>query len=192
MLQAEPVIWHRYELLSKMSDYKFKRLVATGELQRIRKGIYIYRDSDESDSDMVLTQQFFPQAIFSIFTAASYHNLTTVIPRKMQITLSSSGTRRFVLPDYPPIEIFFSSDRTMFLGVEHMEIEGQMVNIYNRERTVCDMFRYLDKTGLDTAIEVFKAYMADIRGRNIQLLMEYAKKLRVYKYISQYVEVTIG
>ncbi|MBR6267322.1 MAG: hypothetical protein IKR28_03185 [Selenomonadaceae bacterium] len=192
MLQTDSIIWRRSELLGKMSDYKFKNMVATGELQRIHKGIYTYRGSDEPDNDMVLVQQFFPQAIFSIFTAASYHDLTTVIPRKVQITLPSSGTRRFVLPDYPPIEIFFSSDRTMSLGAERVELEGQMVSIYNRERTVCDMFRYLDKTGLDTAIEVFKAYMADIRGRNIQMLMEYAKKLRVYKYISQYVEVTVG
>lgn len=192
MVQKEPIIWRRQELLSKMSDYNFKNLVASGELQRIHKGIYTYRGSDEPDNDMVLVQQFFPKAIFSIFTAANYHNLTTVIPRKVQITLPSSGTRRFQLPDYPPIEIFFSSDRTMSLGAERIELDGQLVGIYNRERTVCDMFRYLDRTGLDTAIEVFKAYMTDLRGRNIQLLMEYAKKLRVYKYISRYVEVTVG
>lgn len=192
MSQTEPIIWRRQELLSKMSDYKFKKLVATGELQRIQKGVYTYRSSDEPENDMVLVQQFFPQAVFSIFTAANYHDLTTVIPRKVQITLPSSGTRRFVLPDYPPVEIFFSGDRTMSLGAEQIELDGQMVSIYNRERTVCDMFRYMDRTGLDTAIEVFKAYMADIRGRNIQLLMDYAKKLRVYKYISQYVEVTVG
>ncbi len=192
MLQKEPIIWRRQELLDKMSYYKFKKMVAAGVLQRIHKGIYTYRGSDEPDNDMVMVQQFFPQATFSIFTAANYHELTTVIPRKVQITLPSSGTRRFVLPDYPPIEIFFSNDRTFSLGAERVGFDGQMVSIYNRERTVCDMFRYLDRTGLDTAIEVFKAYMADSRERNIQLLMEYAKKLRVYKYISQYVEVTVG
>lgn len=192
MSQTEPIIWRRQELLSKMSDYKFKKLVATGELQRIQKGIYAYRDSDEPENDMVLVQQFFPHAVFSIFTAANYHDLTTVIPRKVQITLPSSGTRRFVLPEYPPVEIFFSSDRTVSLGAQQIELEGQMVSIYNRERTVCDMFRYLERTGLDTAIEVFKAYMADIRERNIRMLMDYAKKLRVYKYISRYAEVTVG
>jgi len=192
MPQTRQVIWHRQELLRRMTTYKFKQMVASGELQRIRKGIYSYRDSEEPDNDMVLAQQFFPNAIISVFTAANFHNLTTVIPRTVQMTLPSSGTRKLSMPDYPSIEIFFSSEKSISLGIEQVEVDAHTVNIYNRERTVCDMFRYLNKTGIDTAIEVFKNYMGDIRNRDINLLLDYAKQLRVYKYISQYVEVTIG
>lgn len=192
MQQTGQVIWHKQDLLRNMTTYKFKQMVANGDLQRIRNGIYTYRDSEEPDNDMLIAQQFFPQAIFSIFTAANYHNLTTVIPRTVQITLPSNGTRRLALPDYPSIEIFFSNEKTISLGLKKVDIEGQTVNIYNRERTVCDMFRYLNKTGIDTAIEVFKNYMSDVRNRDINLLLDYAKQLRVYKYISQYVEVTIA
>lgn len=96
------------------------------------------------------------------------------------------------MPGYPPIEFFFTSEKTMDLGGQKVEIDGQEVKIYNRERTVCDMFRYMDRTGIDAAIEVFKNYMSDKQGRNIPVLLEYSRRLRVYKYISQYVEVTIG
>lgn len=192
MQQTGQIIWHKQDLLRNMTTYKFKKMVANGDLQRIRTGIYIYRDSVEPDNDMLLVQQFFPNAIFSIFTAANFHNLTTVIPRTVQITLPSNGTRRLAMPDYPAIEIFFSNEKTISLGLEKIDIEGQTVNIYNRERTVCDMFRYLNRTGIDTAIEVFKNYMLDIRTRDINLLLNYAKQLRVYKYISQYVEVTVA
>ena len=139
-----------------------------------------------------MTWYWHSNSLISVFTAANFHNLTTVIPRTVQMTLPSSGTRKLSMPDYPSIEIFFSSEKSISLGMEQIEVDAHTVNIYNRERTVCDMFRYLNKTGIDTAIEVFKNYMGDIRNRDINLLLDYAKQLRVYKYISQYVEVTIG
>lgn len=170
LLKHKPIIWKRQDLLNHMTNYRFKQLISNGELQRIRTGCYVFRDAEEPDSDIVLAQQFFPKAIVSVFSAANFYDLTTVIPRNVQLTLPSTGTRQFVMPGYPPIEFFFTSEKTMDLGGQKVEIDGQEVKIYNRERTVCDMFRYMDRTGIDAAIEVFKNYMSDKQGRNIPVL----------------------
>ena len=42
------------------------------------------------------------------------------------------------------------------------------------------------------AIEVFKSYMDEKKKRDVDKLLDYARKLRVYKYISNCVEVYIG
>lgn len=54
------------------------------------------------------------------------------------------------------------------------------------------MFRYLRRVGQDMAIEVFNNYMRDKKRRNLDKLVDYARQLRVYKYISKYVEVYVG
>lgn len=192
MQNAQQIIWRRKDLLKHMTAYKFKQLIKTGKLQRLQKGCYIYNNTKEPDNDMILAQQFYPQAVMSIFTAANFYELTTIIPHAVHITLPSSNTRYPVVPDYPSIEFFFSNDKTFSLGLESIAIEGHIIHIYNRERTVCDMFRYLSRTGIDAAIEVFKNYMQHKKYRNIDKLIAYSRSLRVYKYINQYVEVYLG
>lgn len=185
-------VWHRKNLLQHMTEYQFKKMIASHKVKRIQKGIYTFSDLQEPDEDMVLVQQFYPQAVMSVFTAASFYELTTVIPRTVQITLPSNGTRRLVRPDYPVVEFFFTSDKTMNLGLNTVLMENYPVRIYDRERVVCDMFRYMSRTGLDAAIEVFKSYMKNKKMRDVDKLINYSRQLRVYKYISQYVEVYIG
>lgn len=185
-------IWRRKDLLQHMTNYRFRKMIESHRLERVQKGIYAFCDIDEPDNDMVLIQQFYPQAIMSVFTAASFYGLTSVIPRAVQITLPSNGTRRLAKPDYPVVEIFFTSDKTTELGLDVITVENYLIRIYDRERVVCDMFRYLSRTGLDTAIGIFKSYMKDKKNRDVDKLIRYSRQLRVYKYISQYVEVYIG
>lgn len=185
-------IWHKKDLLQHMTEYQIKQLIASNALERIQKGIYVFRDAAEPNEDMVLAQQFYPKAVMSMFTAANFYGLTTVIPRAVQLTLPSSGTRHLARPAYPTIEFFFTSEKTMELGLSSFKVENHSVRIYDRERVVCDMFRYLSRTGIDTSIEVFKNYMKDKKNRDVDKLIHFSRQLRVYKYISQYVEVYIG
>ena len=192
IIATQTRIWHRKDLLQYMTPYHLRKLISSHELERLRKGIYAFHDIDEPDNDMVLVQQFYPRAVMSLFTAASFYGLTTIIPRAIQITFSSSGTRRLAKPEYPVVEFFFTSDKTIELGMDTITMGGQLIRIYDRERVVCDMFRYLPRIGLDVAIEVFKTYMRNKKKRDVDKLIRYSRQLRVYKYISQYVEVYIG
>jgi len=94
------------------------------------------------------------------------------------------------LPDYPPIELFFTSNDNLDLGIEEHAMENMKVRVYNAERTVCDFFKYSSRVGNDVALEVIKNYMLR-KNINLQLLFEYATKLRVKKYIKPYAEVLL-
>lgn len=59
--------------------------------------------------------------------------------------------------------------------MEHMK-----VRVYNPDRTICDFFKYSSRVGNDVALEVIKNYMLR-KNKNLQLLFEYATKLRVKK-----------
>ena len=68
--------------------------------------------------------------------------------------------------------------RNLSFGLTTIKICGQQVAIFDRERTVVDSFRHLDK---ETALKALQAYLKKSKERkpDISKLLKYAKKLRV-------------
>jgi hypothetical protein len=60
--------------------------------------------------------------------------------------------------------------------------------VYNKERTICDIVR--NRNNIDVAIlnEAIRRYLGT-KGKNVPLLLRYAKKLDVQRIIRQYVEI---
>lgn len=186
------ITWRKQDLLQHMTEFEFRQLLKKNQLIRIQKGVYQYAHIDLPDNDMILAQELFPQAVISMLTAASYYNLTTIIPSSIQLTLPSNKSRRLTPPSYPQIEFFFANEKIIDLGIEIISEENYPLRIYNRERVVCDMFRYLPRVGLDAALDIFKNYMHNKKNRQLDKLLHYSRQLRVYKYIHRYTEVYIA
>lgn len=68
--------------------------------------------------------------------------------------------------------------RNISFGQTIITIGGRKLKIFDRERTVVDSFRYLDK---ETALKVLQAYLKTSKTEkpDIDKLISYAKKLRV-------------
>jgi predicted nucleotidyltransferase component of viral defense system len=116
-----------------------------------------------------------PEGVISLFSAAQYHDLTTVIPQAIEITLSSN-MRTPVLPENLHVKIYKSKIPLYAVGIETATIENATLKIYDRERTVCDFFRMRQKIGKDTAMEVLRNYISGISGKK-----KSAKNLRIRK-----------
>jgi hypothetical protein len=63
---------------------------------------------------------------------------------------------------------------------ETVKRKGYVLRVYDRERTLCEFFRMRLQIGKDTALEVFKQYMAG--KKNLQKLYEYADTPRIKRY----------
>lgn len=68
------------------------------------------------------------------------------------------------------------------------EIGGYKIKIYDLEKSVCDAVKYRTKIGNEVTSEIFKNYLK-LKNRNLSLLMEYAKKMRVEKIMKTYLEI---
>jgi hypothetical protein len=75
-------------------------------------------------------------------------------------------------------------------GIENIKTEGGDIWITNPARTVCDVVKYRNKIGKDLMLEVIRVYVQR-KDRNISLLLDYARKLRVEKIIRPYLEITV-
>ena len=63
--------------------------------------------------------------------------------------------------------------------------------VYDRERTICDCFKYRTKLDNEMFNKALNAYAAD-KKKNLSNLSRYAKKMRVYKKLMDVMEVLLG
>ena len=161
-------------------------LIRLGYLQRIRRGYYISSMKIDYIDNYSIISAMVPDAVISLFSAAQYHDLSSVIPQKIDITLPVHK-RIPVLPDDFQVKICKAIPHIYNVGIQTVRRDGILMKIYDRERTVCDFFRMRLQIGKDCAFEVLKNYMAG--KKQLQKLSEYAKLLQIKGVLYPYLEV---
>ena len=148
--------------------------VANGNIVRIRNGIYAL--PEEMAKTMVDVEKIVPGGVLCMYSAWAYYELTSKLPPDICIAIDKK--RKIILPDYPPVALYYWSQTTLELGVTAKEIEGYKVRIYDLEKSVCDAVKFRNKIGVDISSEILKSYLSR-SDRNLTRLNEYAKKMRV-------------
>jgi hypothetical protein len=122
-------------------------------------------------------------------SAAFYYQLTTFVPSAHQIAIPRKS--KPIRLEYPPIDYFYWDKTPYELGKELVYTNTQdCFFIYNIEKTVCDLIKYRDKIGMEVCKEVLKTYLHN-NNKNLDLLSEYAKKLRISKPLNNYLTILL-
>ena len=161
-------------------------LVRLGHLQRLRRGYYVSSTKLDNMDTYTMLSFMVPDAVISLFSAAQYHDLSSVIPQKIDITLPAHK-RIPVLPDDFQVKIHKAIPHIYEVGIQTVKKDGVRLKMYDRERTVCDFFRMRLQIGKDCAFEVLKNYM--VGKRQLQKLSEYAELLQIKGVLYPYLEV---
>jgi predicted transcriptional regulator of viral defense system len=168
------------------SLYFIKKMQEEGYLSKIRRGVYSIISNSESQYSEV--KVIVSKGVLCLLSAASLYELTTFIPKNYELAISNKS--KIVLPNYPPIKLYFWSKKRYELGIIKKEIEGIEMKIYDKEKTVCDIIKYRNKIGLDTVKEILKNYLKQ-SDRNLTQLNLYAKELGNAKIITTYISLLI-
>ena len=162
------------------------RLTATGQLEKIGRGLYRLPDSQGSEHESLFTVAIkVPQAVFCLLTALQVHELTTQLPRQVWIAMPrGSHTPRI---DYPPIRMVQFTDDAYTAGVEEAQRDGVTLRVYCAAKTVADCFKHRNKIGLDVALEALKDARAHGKA-SIDDIWRYAKICRVANVMRPYLE----
>ena len=156
----------------------------TGRIVRVRRGVYALNNG--LAKQMIDVETLVPGGVLCLYSAWSYHELTTqIIPQAYHIAVER--TRRVTLPVFPPIELSFMTQKAYGLGIVEVEIDGFKVKVYDLEKSVCDAIKYRNKIGLDVSSEIFNNYLSR-KDRDITRLYEYASQLRVGKKIDELIK----
>lgn len=169
------------------SEYEqLRRATDNGTLMRIRKGVYV--KTSALANNMIDVERIIPNGVLCLYSAFSHYELSTQVPSATYIAIEAK--RKVRLPEYPPIELFFWKPENLNFGIIQKQISGYIVRITDMERTVCDAVKYRNKIGLDVCGEIIDNYLKK-ENRNISLLHDYAKRLRVKNILTKYLETRL-
>ena len=173
--------------MANEAEYKrIHRAAKRGELTRLRSGVYA--SPDALFDTMLDIERIVPGGVVCLYNAWSHYQLTTTIPPAFCVAVERK--RKVVIPPTLPITLYYWKKENLSLGVIEDVLSGHTVRITNIERSVCDAVKYRNKIGLDVCAEIVRTYLRK-EGRNLSLLTEYAKRLRVWSTLKNYLEIAI-
>jgi len=145
-----------------------------GQIERVSRGIYKIKDIDFQQDfeweDLATTAFSVPRGVICLISALCYYGLTDEIMREFWIAVPHSTTSP-IRENARVIRM-----RNISLGQITITIGHQKLKIFDRERTIVDAFRYLDK---EIALKALQRYLQE-KKPDINKLLEYARKLRVH------------
>ncbi len=170
-----------------LSRGSLKYLVDKGLLERSTRGVYIL--PEVWDDELYNLQVRFKRGIFSGETALFLNDFTDRTPNRFQMTFPLNYNTTALKGEN--IKVFRVKKELYELGVIIVSTPaGNPVRVYGIERTICDILKGRSNTDIQIVSEAFKRY-AKTANKNIPLLSEYAKKMRVEKRLRAYLEVII-
>lgn len=158
-----------------------------GEIERVARGIYTSTDS--IPDEMFHIQKIYKHVIFSHESALYLFDLSDRTPQKFTVTVPS-GYNATILKENG-MKVFFINRKIHNLGLTIKNSAfGNPIRSYNVERTICDIVRNKNQIDIQILNDALKKYALS-KDKNIDLLYGYAKKLRVYKFIREYIEIML-
>ena len=164
-------------------------LCNTGYLERIRHGYYQLADGNTSSEEQLIAT-LIPKAIICVESALFHYGYSDFAPRKWSIAVPRSMSRTKLDIDALTLQTYYVQSEIYELGKTTADFNGVVLPIYDRERTICDCFKYRSRLDHEIFSKVLNAYAKDEK-KNLQNLYIYAKKLRVYKKVNELMSVLL-
>ena len=165
-------------------------LCNTGCLERIRHGYYQLADGNTSSEEQLIAT-LIPKAIICVESALFHYGYSDFAPRKWSIAVPRSMSRTKLDIDAPALQTYYVQPEIYELGKTTADFNGVMLPVYDRERTICDCFKYRSRLDNEIFNKALNAYVNDSK-KDLRILSGYAKKLRVYKKVTELMEVLLN
>lgn len=187
---------HGYVRMKELKEAGFhtrniSALLKNGEIEKVKPGLYKvpnYEGYNYQTSFLDVVKGV-PKGIICLMSAVSYYELSTVNPTEVYIAIPLAEKPPKI--EYPPIRVFYWPERNYNLGIEEIKTKNGIIKIYDKEKTICDLFRYRDKLGEDIAFEALKNYL-QLKTFNLNKLREYSEKMRIKTIISPYIKAILA
>ncbi len=162
-------------------------LAADGQVVRLTRGLYRLASAEEfSNPDLTVVAVKAPNAVVCLVSALAFHELTTQVPRAVQLAVPRGKYAALRLRS-PPVSVYRFDPGTFDEGIESYTADGVTIRVYGVDRTLVDCFKHRNKIGLDVAVEALRLARARKRVTNREIL-RYAKLLRQTKVMGPYLE----
>ncbi len=146
------MVYSYKEILKKLGSRKnIEQKLKNKKLFRLKKGIY----SEEDIVDpMIIISEKYKGAIITMDSAFYYYNLTDVIPLKVYVATSRDARK---INDSKVVQ-YYLNNNILNPGKMQINIDGNNVNIYDRERLLIELIRKRASIPFDYYKEIIRNY----------------------------------
>ena len=165
-------------------------LTEHGQLVRIRQGYYRLADHIDMPEAQYIAS-LLPEGIVCVESALFYYGYSDYAPREWALAVPRAITlTKLRIPDVQ-IKPYFIQRNAYELGRTTARFDGIDLPIYDRERTICDCFKYRSRLDREMFNKAVNAYVADDQ-KKLGNLSKYAKKLGLYSRVMELMEVLLN
>lgn len=186
LLERLPNVIHYRDAVDEVGEYGLRKLVASGELMRISRGVYQKADH-LGNSNYIEIAERVPEATLCLHSALVHHNLIDDIPIAIDIAVPRNTWKRTFIS---PVN-WHSFDRERFdIGRELWTFEGGQLHVYSPERAIVDAIRLHRYIGPDDGIIAIKTWLYN--GGKPNKLLDISRHFpSADRNILQYLEVLL-
>lgn len=173
-----------------ISTQEVAKLCKEGRLLRIKHGYYQRADDYYLPEEQILAS-LLPEAVVCLESALFHYGYSDLTPRAWSVMVPRNISLSKLEIDGLELDVHFTSKDLYDIGKTTAEFNGMQLAIYDRERTICDCFKFrsqLDSEVFNTALNAY----AEDEQKNLANLTIYAKKLRVYKKVEEIMGVLLN
>lgn len=173
-----------------LSNYDVANLCKEGCIVRVRHGYYQLAGQEDINEEQVLAA-LLPESIVCMESALFYYGYSGFAPRQWSVAVPRTFSRTKLKIESLATKVYFVQPALFEIGKARGDFNGVQLAVYDRERTICDCFKYRTKLDNELFNKALNAYATD-KEKNLSNLSSFAKKMRVYKKLMDVMEVLLG
>ncbi|MBR2583846.1 MAG: type IV toxin-antitoxin system AbiEi family antitoxin domain-containing protein [Thermoguttaceae bacterium] len=157
------------------------------KMERVAQGVYLAEDAWPDDLYLLCLSN--SRMVFSHETALMFHGLMEREPKITSVTVKAGYNATHLRRR--GIRVYQIKPDLYDLGIAEVRTSfGNTVRAYDKDRTICDILRCKETMDVQVFRYAMREYMANPH-KNLNHLMEYAKRFRVDADMRTYTEVML-
>jgi len=173
-----------------IKNYEVAALCKEGFIERIRRGFYQLPNSNQITEEQLL-QELLPQGIVCVESALFHYGYSDFAPREWSVAVPRTASRAVKKIEEFPIKAYYIQKDFLQMGKVEDSFNGVTLAVYDRERTICDCFKYRTKLDNETFNKAVNAYASD-KNKNLANLSKYAREMKLYARVMNVMEVLLN
>ena len=177
-------------VLEGIKSYEVAAFCKEGVIKRIRRGFYQLPQNVIATDEQII-KEILPQGIICVESALFHYGYSDFLPREWSIAVPRTASRTVKRVQEIPLKPYFIQKNFFNLGKTTDDFNGITLTVYDRERTLCDCFKYRTKLDNEIFNKAVNAYATD-DNKNLENLSKYAKEMKLYTKVMNVMEVLLN
>lgn len=177
-------------VLEGIKSYEVAAFCKEGVIKRIRRGFYQLPQNTIVTDEQII-KEILPQGIICVESALFHYGYSDFLPREWSIAVPRTASRTVKRVQEIPLKPYFIQKNFFNLGKTTDDFNGISLTVYDRERTLCDCFKYRTKLDNEIFNKAVNAYATD-ENRDLEKLSKYAKEMKLYTKVMNVMEVLLN